>query len=145
MDTESPNLPIPSTAPPDLDKTYSQLSQLSNSVQNHQKALENKEKADRMKNLIGVGLKENGESEDTVLVINNFLIEKLNLPNIKVATVKRLGKSQKKARPILVAFDSYYDRKTVLSHCSKLAGLDIYINFDLTREQIKVQQKLREI
>ena len=39
MEAESPNPPIPSTAGPDLDKIYSQLTQLSNSVQNHQKAL----------------------------------------------------------------------------------------------------------
>ena len=90
-----------------------------------------------MKILIVVGLKENGESEDMISVINYLLTEKLEISNIKITEAKRLGKSKKKARPILVAFDSYFDRKMMLSHRSKLAGSDVYSNFDLTTEKLK--------
>ena len=144
MDIVNAN-PSPAPAPPDLDKIYTQLNQLSDSVQNQQKFLENREKADRMNNLVLVGLEDKGDSEDTVSAVNNFLTGNLNLTDIKITKAKRLGKFQKKPRPVLVAFNSSSNRKTVLSHRTKLAGTNIYINFDLTREQIKEQQKLREI
>ena len=35
------------------------------------------------------------------------------------------------------------DRKKVLTSRTKLSGSNIYINFDLTKEQIKQQHKLR--
>ena len=140
MVTEN-SYPPSSTTSPDLVKIHTQLNQLTNSVQNYQKFLENKEKADRMKNLIIVGLEENGESEDTVSVINNFLTDNLHLTDIKIDKARRLGKFQKKIRPILVAFNSQSDRKAVLTHCTQLAGSII---LDLTREQLKEQQKLRE-
>ena len=144
MVTES-SCPPPSAPTPDLEKIHTQLSQLTSSVNNHQKFLENKEKADRMNNLIIVGLEETGESEDAVSVSNNFFSEKLDLTDIRIEKARRLGKSQSKTRPILVAFNSQLDRKKVLSNRSKLAGSNIYINFDLTRDQLKEQQKLREI
>ena len=83
MVTEN-SCPPPSTISSNLVKIHTQLNQLTNSVQNFQKFLENKEKADRMKNLINVGLEENGESEDTASVINNFLTDKLYLTEIRI-------------------------------------------------------------
>ena len=125
MVTEN-SCPPSSTTSPDLVKIHTQLNQLTNSVQNYQKFLEIKEKANRMKNLIIVGLEENGESEDTASVIN-FLTDNLHLTDIKIDKASRLGKFQKKTRPILVAFNSQSDRKAVLTHCTQLAGSNNYL------------------
>lgn len=99
-----------------------------------------------MKNLIIVGLEENGESEYTASVINNFLTDNLHHTDIKIYKARWLEKFQKKTGPILVAFNSQSDRKAVLTHRTQLAGSNIYIiyNFDLTREQLKEQPKLKE-
>ena len=88
-----------------------------------------------------MGLEENGESKDTVSVINNFITDKLHLTDIRIDKARQLWKFQKKTRPILVAFNSQSDRKAVLIHYTKLAGSNIYINFDLTREQLKKNSK----
>ena len=81
-----------------------------------------------------LGLKDKGESEDTVSVTNNILMENLKLTDIEITKAKRLGKSQKKPRPILVSCDSPSNRKAVLSTNA------IYINF----EQINEQQRLKD-
>ena len=47
-----------------------------------------------------------------------------------------------KHRPILVTFANPAERKQVLSNRSKLAGTKIYINFDLTKEQMNEEKDL---
>ena len=97
MEAESP-APSPTTLSADLEKINSQLNQLTNSVLNHQKLLENKEKVDRMNNLIIVGLDENGEAEDTISITNKFFSQNLDLTDTKIERARRLGKTSRESK-----------------------------------------------
>jgi len=137
--TDSSNPPI------NLEGIRREINLLTSSVRNQQKILDNKERENRMNNLVIVGLKEEDDNEDVVAVTSSIFASKLGLDNVAIAKAKRLGKSDNKKRPILVTFSTQSDRKEVLENRKKLAGSDIYINFDLTREQIKELQNLRKL
>ena len=128
----------------------SQITELTTSVQNHQKLLEIKEHVDRASNLVIVGLKESSTEEDSSTAVKDLLREKLDIANVSIIQARRLGKIQQtsnnnKHRPILVTFANPAERKQVLSNRSKLAGTKIYINFDLTKEQMNEEKRLREM
>ena len=45
----------------------------------------------------------------------------------------------------MVTFANPAERKQVLSNHSKLAGTQVYINFDLTKKQMNEEKRLREM
>ena len=83
------------------------------------------------------------EQEKAPSIISNLLSSKLGLSNISSSQARRLGKhkeAQNKPRPILITLPKSHNRNSVVSNRSKLAGSNIYINFDLTKEQ-QVEEK----
>ena len=144
------SIPNKGSSPLILREIKSQITELTTSVQNHQKLLEIKERADRASNLVIVGLKESSTEENSSTAVKDLLREKLDIASVSIIQARRLGKIQQtsnnnKHRPILVTFANPAERKQVLSNRSKLAGTKIYINFDLTKEQMNEEKRLREI
>ena len=140
--------PVPShpTEPIALKEIKSQITELATSIENHQKLFETKECANRASNL---GLEESSVEDNPINIVKDFLSDKLNLTNISIAQARRLGKVKQssnntKHRPVLVTFSNSAERKQVLSNRSKLAGTQIYINFDLTKQQMNKEKQLRE-
>ena len=122
-------------------RIHSQMEQISATLNDHQKLLEMKEREIRAKNLVIVGIPE----QDITI---QFLKEKLDLNcETSITDVKRLGKklpNRSKPRPILISLNSPAAKKSILAKRSSLAGSNIYINHDLTRDQMKLERELRE-
>jgi len=108
--TDSSNPPI------NLEGIRWEINLLTSSVRNQQKILDNKERENRMSNLVIVGLKEEDDNEDVMAVTSSMFASKLGLDNVAIAKTKRLGKSDNKKRPILVTFSTQSDRKEVLEN-----------------------------
>ena len=147
METESSGLTA--IEPIALKEIKSQITELATSIDNHQKLFETKERANRASNLVIIGLEESSVEDNPINVVKDFLNDKLNLTNISIVQARRLGKVKQssnntKYRPVLVTFSNFAERKQVLSNCSKLAGTQIYINFDLTKQQMSEEKQLRE-
>ena len=125
---------IMSTAPVHTDalnKIHTQIKEITSSLSNHQKIIEQKDRIDRANNLIVSGISENSEQEETPLIISDLLSSKLGLSNISISQARRLGKhkeAQNKPRPILITLPKSHDRSSVISNRSKLAGSDIYVH-----------------
>lgn len=95
-----------------------------------------------------VGLEESEEHEYTQDVVHKFLEAKMGLNSVTVGQARRLGRKHipmSKSRPILVTFQSQTDRSLVLSKRSVLAGSKVFINNDLTKEQMLAEKQLREV
>ena len=93
-----------------------------------------------------VGLDES-DNEDTPTVVNNFLETKVELSSMNMVKAQRLGKRQavpSKPMPILVTFHSHKEKGSVLAKKSSLAGTKVFINNDLTREQMQAEKQLSE-
>ena len=87
------------------------------------------------------------DNEETPTVVNNFLETKIELSSINIVKARRLGKRQaapSKPRPILVTFHLHKEKGSVLAKKSSLAGTKVFINNDLTREQMQAEKQLRE-
>jgi len=108
--TDSSNPPI------NLEGIHWEINLLTFSIRNQQKFLNNKERENRMNNLVIVGLKEEDDNEDVMAVTSSMFASKLGLDNVSIAMAKRLGKSANKKRPILVTFSTQLDRKEVLEN-----------------------------
>lgn len=132
-----------------IDTVERQIQHLTNTISNHQKLLEQREKEARSRNLIIVGLDETDEpQENTPHLLNVFFKEKLNVENVNIVQARRLGRKQEassKPRPVHITFQSQNDRSLVLSNRSKLAGSKIFINYDLTKEQMLAEKHTRDL
>ena len=88
------------------------------------------------------------ESEETAdSQIMNLFKSKLELCDAGVANCRRLGKKihgRSHPRPILVTFTSVEKKREALNKSTKLVGTRIYLNHDLTREQLTKDKELRE-
>ena len=145
METESSG--STSIEPIALKEIKTQITELATLIENHQKLFETKEHANRASNLVIIGLEESSVEDNPTNVVKDFLSNKLNLTNIFIAQARRLGKIKQssnntKHRPVLVTFSNSAERKQVLSNRSKLAGTQIYINFDLTKQQMSEEKQL---
>ena len=124
-------------------RIQSQMEQISATLNDHQKLREMKERESRAKNLVIVGIPEerNKAKQDTT---TQFLKEKLDLNcETSITDVKRLGEKLPN-RLILISLNSPATKKSILAKHSSLAGTNIYINHDLTRDQMKHKRELRE-
>jgi hypothetical protein len=125
----------------------SQIKQLADTVNNHQNVLELKERANRANNIVITGLQEAQPNEDTSTIVSEFLNSKMGISTVKISHARRLGRRQQpshRSRPILASFHSYSDNSQVLSKRATLTGSKIFINHDLTKEQMEEEKRLRE-
>ena len=94
------------------------------------------------------GVEENSNEDTDKLVlniINNGL--EINLTEVAIDRTHRIGdpkKKKKKARPIIVKFVRYYDRKEVFSKKKYLKGTGISIKESLTSFRMKKLEEARE-
>ena len=96
--------------------------------------------------MIVVGLKESEGSTNSL--INSLLENKLDLQDTGVSSCRRLGtpnKSSSKPRPVLVVFDTVEKKRTAMKNRAALAGTEIFLNNDLTKEQMLKEKQLRDI
>ena len=93
-----------------------------------------------------MGLKESEGSTNSL--INSLLENKLDLQDTGVASCRTLGTPRKNSsnpRPVLVVFDTVEKKLTVMKNHAALAGTEIFLNNDLTKEQILKEKQLRDI
>ncbi len=89
-----------------------------------------------------VGLPEE-EQENTKSLSLKFFEEDLQIQGIHVSEAFRIGKKDQGTRPILVRFANKDDKGKVMKQKFKLKGKFIWLNDDLTKEQL--QDKKQEI
>ena len=73
--------------------------------------------------------------------------ERLELKDIGSFQVRRLGKKlkdQSKIRPVVVSFVSRKDKERGLKAEAKFRGSEVYINQDMTKDQISLCKVLRK-
>ena len=61
---------------------------------------------------------------------------------------RRLGtpnKSSSKPRPVLVVFETVEKKQIAMKNRAALAGTEIFLNNDLTKEQMLKEKQLRDI
>ena len=95
--------------------------------------------------MIIVGLNESEMNTETMIL--SFFEEKLNISPPPLTYTKRLGRKNEESvyrRPLLVAFKTLEGKKLVMKRKKLLAGTSVYINNDLTKEQMAQERKLRE-
>lgn len=114
------NLTADSPVPSNLTKLQSEVKLLTETVENHQKLLEQKDRESRANNIIILGLEEDEQEEDTETLskVNNFIETKLGLTPNRIIRAHRLGKRRKtpsKPRPVLVSFQSSRDKASVMA------------------------------
>ena len=110
--------------------------QLSDTISFQQRVIEMNEREKRERNMIVVELKESEGSTNSL--INSLLENKLDLQDTGVSSYRRLGtpnKSSSKPRPVLVVFDTVEKKRTAMKNRTALAGTEIFLNNDLTKEQ----------
>ena len=135
----------PPTSLPGIETMQSQIKELSDTVNNHQRMLELKERTKRTNNIVITGIQEAQPNEDTSSIVNDLLSTKMSITSIKISQARRLGRSQlpsHKPRPILATFHSLSDKSQVLSKRASLAGSKIFNKrADERREEVKRSQK----
>ena len=133
----------------ELTCIHSKLEAMAATMSSQQKVLEINEKANRVKNIIIVGLQEDQEKENIVEKVQCLFNNKLELEDIAIAKAKRLGQPrqnlQHNPRAVLVQLESLREKRKVMQNRSKLSGSRIFINHDLTQEQQRTDKNLREV
>ena len=112
-----------------------------------QKAVEMQERERREKNVLIVGMEETEESSERM--VKRLIEQKLSLDpeTVQIAHVKRIGQIRAHTthpRYVLVTFESLEDKQLVMRNRRKLAGSNIFINNDLTKNQRTLEKHLRE-
>ena len=129
----------------DLSSIELKLDLMSKSLQAQQQVLEMKDRAARALNIVITGLNETNEKEDTSKTVQDLFASKLEASSVGITQTKRLGKHNvTRPRPILVTFSSQTEKSKIMKCRKKLAGTNIYINNDLTREQKQNEKLLRD-
>ena len=91
---------------------------------------------------------ENKTWEQTEKILQNLFKEKLQLENISVETVLRVGNGKGKynKRTIVVKLASFKDKLKIISEARKLKGTNISINEDYSKETLEIRkEKLKEV
>ena len=92
-----------------------------------------------------VGLNESEMNTETMIM--SFFEEKLNISPPPITYTKRLVRKNEESvysRLLLVAFNTLEGKKLVMKKKKLLAGTRVYINNDLTKEQMAQERKIRE-
>ena len=129
-----------------MDGIINQVAQLTDTVCAQQKLIESNERERKERNIIVWGISEC--SSDPSTLIKDLCKSKLGISDDGICTCKRLGKQKSGSshpRPILVAFDSVERKQIVMRNRTKLAGTNIFLNYDLTKEQMQKEKELRAI
>lgn len=120
---------------------------------NNYEFMKGKAFAKRM-NLVMVGLPENSIQEDDTQTAADFFKDKLNLPNISIAEVHRMGNllAGGKPRPLSIRFARFKDRMTVWHKKGDLAQADrqdgepvVWIQEDLPKQLREDNRVLHKI
>ena len=153
--SQRPNL----SAEPILTSNHSQLEKantealeiklnlVSKVLEDQQKLIEMKERAERANNVVIFGLAESN-THSVSEEVSDLFNTKLGQPDVHIASARRLGKLEQnrgKPRPVLVSLVSSFDKATVMKNKKNLAGTKIFINNDLTKEQAREDKRLRDI
>ena len=85
---------LPPTSLPGVESMQSQIKQLTDTVNNHQRVLEFKERANRANNIVITGIQEAQPNEDTSTIVSEFLNSRMDITSIKISQARRLGRSQ---------------------------------------------------
>ena len=129
----------------DLSSIELKLDLMSKSLQAQQQVLEMKDRAARALNIVITGLNETNEKEDTSKTVQDLFASKLEASSVGITQTKHLGKHNvTRPRLILVTFSSQTEKSKIMKCRKKLAGTNIYINNDLTREQKQNEKLLRD-
>ena len=128
-----------------FDQLQSEVKQLSASINSHHKILEYNDRSSRVKNIIIVGIAESS-NEETEGVVLDMLDQRLGLTDITITQVRRIGRKRSDhCRPILVSVGSLNDKRRIMVKRSQLAGSNIFINSDLTKDQREEERDLRNL
>ena len=128
-----------------FDQLQSEVKQLSASINSHHKILEYNDQSSRVKNIIIVGIAESS-NEQTERVVLDMLDQRLGLTDITITQVQRIGRKRPDhCRHILVSVGSLNDKRRIMLKRSQLAGSNIFINPDLTKDQREEERDLRNL
>jgi len=126
-----------------VDQLEAENTQMKKEVQECQKTLEYWEKRMRMKNLVLTGVEE-AAGENTINMTNEILQSHLGVAE-KIETAFRIGRPKPQgSRPIKVIFFTTETRNRVLKEAKKLKGTKIYLNPDLSLDELKKNEVLRK-
>lgn len=104
----------------------------------------NQEDQSRQNNLQFVGVEEQQDEswEQTAVHVTKLLEDKLQLPNIEMERVHRVGQRvDLRPRPIIARFSRFCDREAVLRNASKLRGTGVYVNEDLCPASQRIRKE----
>ena len=119
----------------------SEVKQLSASINSHHILEYN----DLVKNIIIVGIAESSNERREGVVLD-MLDQRLGLTDITITQVRRIGRKRSDhCRPIWVSFSFLDDKRRIMVKQPQLAGSNIFINPDLTKDQKEKERDLRNL
>ncbi len=108
------------------------------------KHIDKMEKLTREKNIVNIGIPEQGDDMDTNINSVNELCDKIGIDKILVDDVYRVGKKGgTKDRPLIVKCALMVDKKRLMKASKSLRKESIYLNDDLSQEERIASGKLR--
>ena len=108
--------------------------------------LEDRSRRDNLR-IDGIAEVENETWEQTEQILQNLFKEKLQLENISVERVRRVGNKEKNnKRTIVLKLASFKDKLKIISEARKLKGTNISVNEDYSKETLEIRkEKWKEV
>lgn len=117
-------------------KMEKKVQNLENRIEELEKAEEKREKLKKRNNIIikGANLENNNEE------IENFLLNKLGV-EIKVTNTYKVGRNEDRQHTV-ATINTWENKMNIMKNKNKLIGTKIYIDNDLTREDMRIQKEI---
>ena len=133
------------------EKNSGDVTNLSKTINAHQKSLQTMYEKEREKHIIATGVKENGDVSDADNI--RMIFDVINCTHISPVTVSRLGKERGKEdppRPILIVLTNTNERQQVLDCARSLKGAGteyatIFLKKDLHPDIRKEWKRMRDV
>lgn len=121
----------------DIKELKQENKALKENVKNLEARLENMERREKKHNIVIKGI--NTQEINENVKVQEFLHRKIEV-NVKITNVQTINTTM-----IVAKVESWEDKMKLMKNKNKLRGTKIVIDNDLTKEELKVQAKLREI
>lgn len=128
-----------------IDTLQTKVSNLERVIEQQSQKLVDLEDRSRRSNLVVFGVEEDSEENDESLrrkVIDGIFERKLKQKCSSVARIHRIGRPGATKRPVIVYFQDFLEKETILRRAKNLKGTDIFVQNDFSRATLRKRKLL---
>ncbi|XP_044751660.1 uncharacterized protein LOC123311656 [Coccinella septempunctata] len=127
-----------------LDVIQSAVNDNSDKIELINKRMDNLMQAEKINNVCIFNLMENQEEKLLENLLKLFKDNmKVTLNKTDIARCYRVGVKKEKPRPVIVRFERYQTKLTIMKNCGRLSGTKIGIVEDLTKNRLELYRSLQ--